>query len=240
MPTTKAVPLRAWCPHLSSPFPSLHAAPTPGPPCPLSSLPRHQAAIKGAGRCPFPFFVTSLFHPCPTHPHPPHHQRHSPLLLSSPEPLSPWWNHAKAPSSSPPLVSFASRMPLSLLLHGGRCLTFLSLSLRRKTRSRCCRPLRAPPPPSNATTPCHAASPLHRCAAVLSESTPHLLVWWLALLTVTLPPKTSPCLDLCSDGGGRAKAPSRVWPLHGDHGAERVARATGHHVGRSPWWAEPY
>jgi hypothetical protein len=159
----------------------------------LSSLPRHQAAIKGAGRCPFPFFAPSLFHPRPMHlPHPPHHRRRPPLLLS-PRAALPQWNQAKALSSSPPPVSFAFCTPLSLLLHGGWCRPLRALHRRQ-------------------TPPRHAAPPLHRRATISGESTPCLLGRWLALLTVTLPLKTLPCLDLRSDGASYAKVPPRARP----------------------------
>jgi hypothetical protein len=93
--------------------------------------------------------------------------------------------------------------------------------------------------PSTAIERHCAAPPLHRRVVVSGESTPRLLAQRLVLLTVTLPPKTLPCLDLCSDGAGCTKAPPRAWPLRGDHGAERVTRAAGHRVGRPPRWAEP-
>jgi hypothetical protein len=223
-------------PPLSSPLPSLHVAPTMGTPC-LSSLSCHQAAIKGANRRPFPFLPRPSFV---------HARRISPTFLISNDarhysralkPLSPQQNRAKASSSSPPPMSFAFRMPLSLLLHGGRCLTFLSLSPPwRKTRSHRCWPLRALH--RRRTPPRRAAPSLHRCVTVSSESMPRLHARWLALLTVMLPPKTLPRLDLCSDGAGHAKAPPRTWPLRGDHGTERVVRAAGHRLGQPPRWAK--
>jgi hypothetical protein len=78
------------------------------------------------------------------------------------------------------------------------------------------------------TPPRRATPPLHRRAAVSSESTPRLLVQRLALLTVMLPLKTLPRLDLRSDGAGCAKEPP-----HGEHDTESVVRAAGHSVGRA-------
>jgi hypothetical protein len=118
------------------PVPSLHAALTSGPPTPcLSSQPRHRATIKGVG---------DAYH-----------------YSREPKPLSPRWNHAKASSSSPPLASFAFCMPLSLLLHRGWCLTFLSLHPPMVQDSvTSLSATESPPPPSNATVPCYP--PLHR------------------------------------------------------------------------------
>jgi hypothetical protein len=113
----------------------------------------------------------------------------------------------------------------------------LYFSPQHKTRSHRCWPPRAH---HRRRTPSRRiAPPLHRRVTISGESTPRLLARRLVLLTVTLSPKTLPCLDLCSDGAGCTKAPSRAWPLRGDHGAERVTRAVGHRVGRPPWWAKP-
>jgi hypothetical protein len=102
-------------------------------------------------------------------------------------------------------VSFAFCTPLSLLLHGGRCLTFLSLPTVQDSVMSL--PATEGPPPRR-TPPCCATPLLHRHAAVSSESTPRLLAQRLVLLIVTLPPKTLPCLDLYSDSAGHAKAPA--------------------------------